>query len=247
MKLSKFKNVYDNMQTKRKKLLRRSLLLALFVFGVNIYAWFIFINQSKLDVQGNVASWDVTFYDGDMQVQNLVINEKIYPGMDDYNKTLTVVNDGEVQASFEYTISDLKILGKTIDTTNQTNVINSLANDYPFSFTMTSTSDTIAAGESIDFSVDIKWNYEDGGLKPYYRLTNVYDFKEDYDYYNLVSGSFTKNTTVNASNFNGMRDTLYLQRDDADTYFGEECGTYQKQTSRACVEYHIQVVVQQKK
>jgi hypothetical protein len=248
MKLSKpeAKKVYDSMQKRRKKILRRSLLLAVFVFGVNIYAWFIFLNQSRLEVHGNVASWNVTFYDGTEEVQDLVINEQLYPGMDDYNKTLTIVNDGEVIASFEYTISDLKILGKTVDTSNQTTAINSLQNDYPFIFTMSSDKTTINAHDSMNFSVDITWDYQDGGLRPYYRLTSVYDYTDEFDYYRLNSGTFEKVTNVNAETFPSLRDSLYLQRDDADTYFGEQCGVYQRSTGKACVEYKITVVVKQK-
>ncbi len=239
------KTVYDNLQKRRKKIIRRSLLLAIFAFGVNIYAWFIFLNQSHLRVEGNVASWNVTFYDGTEEVQDLVISERLYPGMDNYNKTLAIENDGEMTASFEYTVQNLKILGNTIDTTNQTNVINSLQNDYPFVFTMSSDKNTIEPDERINFSVDISWDYEDSGTRPYYKLTEVYNFNPDFDYYTKSGNTYTKATNITAANFVSNRNNLYLERDDADTYFGEKCGTYQKSTGKACVEYTIRVVVQQ--
>ena len=246
LKSDKVQKVYTSMQKKRKKLLRRSLLLALFVFGVNIYAWFIFLNQSELHVQGNVASWNVTFYDGTEQVQDLVISEKIYPGMDDYNKTLSIINDGEMSAKFEYYVHELTILGKSFDTTNQTATINKLKDDYPFVFTMSSDKTTIGAGETLNFSIDISWDYEDSGTRPYYKLNNAYDFKSDYTYYTLSGGNYLEATNIDASNFAANRDNLYLQRDDADTYFGEACGVYQKATGKACVTYTIHVVVEQK-
>jgi len=247
MKLSKdeAKTVYTNLQKRRKKIIRRSLLLALFAFGVNIYAWFIFLNQSNLKVEGNVASWNVTFYDGTEEVQDLVIRERLYPGMDDYNKTLSIENDGEMPANFEYTIENLKILGYPINTSNQTNIINSLLNDYPFSFTMTADKTTIDPDERMNFSIDISWDYEDNGTRPYYKLTEVYNFSEDFDYYTKNGNSYVKATNITAANFNSNRDLLYLERDDADTYFGERCGSYQKSTGKACVEYTIHVVVQQ--
>ena len=248
MKLSKdeLKSVYSKLQNKRKKLLRRSLLLALFVLGVNIYAWFIFLNQSQLKVEGNVASWSVTFYDGSEEVQDLTISERLYPGMDTYNKKLSVRNDGEMPATFEYSIHDLTILGKSIDTTNQTSTINSLKGDYPFIFEMTSDKTEIDPDEMLDFDISISWDYEDIGTRPYYKLTSAYDFSPDFTYYTLSGSTYSKATNITSANFVSNRANLYLERDDADTYFGEECGKYQKSTGKACVEYTIHVVVQQK-
>ena len=60
--------LYQYLQKRRKNIMIRSVLLALFVLGVNIYAWFIYFTEAQVNITGNVVSWDVSFRDENSQV-----------------------------------------------------------------------------------------------------------------------------------------------------------------------------------
>ena len=54
-----FLGFYKKLQKSRKRLLLRSFLFALFLIGVNIFAWFTYVSKAGLQLEGNISSWDV--------------------------------------------------------------------------------------------------------------------------------------------------------------------------------------------
>lgn len=249
MKLFKSKetihHTYESLQKNRGKIKRMSLLFAFFVLGVNIYAWFVFIAKANLDVEANVVSWDINFFDENTEVKDLSIKERLYPGMPNYEKTVTVTNSSETNAEFEYEIDRLSILGIDSIPVGATNdeVIESLNNDYPFKIHFQHDKNQLAPGDSLTFQVFMDWEYENANL--YYKLTQHYTFDPSLVYYNLENGVYVENNTINSSNFEVNKLNLYLLKDDADSFFGEACDQYETATGKACVSYHVVLKVTQ--
>lgn len=241
-----YEQLYQNLRKSKKKIARRSILLALFVLGVNIYAWFVFVSQSEVVVETNVSSWNVTFLDDNVVVHDLAINKLMYPGMDDYNKTLAILNSGDTVGELEYTIENYKFLGTSYTVSNPTTFFQDMNDKYPFYQMVSVSGTTIPAGEMVNFYVQMKWNFEDDGTKPYYALTDVYEFKDDFTYYRKNGDDYVADPSITSSNFVANRSQLYVERDDADTYFGEACGAYENSTDKPCISYTVHLIVSQK-
>ena len=63
----------EQLESLRKSLNKRkyfSILLALFTLGVNIFAWFAFSANAGLELDANVAAWDVEFKDAMLSSPN---------------------------------------------------------------------------------------------------------------------------------------------------------------------------------
>lgn len=70
----------------RKKIRRRSILFALFIFGVNIYAWFVYVSKARVGVDASVASWDINFLEKNNVISQIDLGIDIYPGMKNWEK-----------------------------------------------------------------------------------------------------------------------------------------------------------------
>ena len=233
------KAIYDKIKSRKKWLKRRSMLFIVFLFGVNIYAWFIFISKANLDVEGSVAAWDVNFFDGNSEIKDVVIKEFMYPGMPDFNKNIT-------SAEFEYLIEDLTILGVNSieDGATQEEIKESLKNDYPFIIEFDATKNNLAVDDSLTFSIFMNWKYED--TSKYYKLTKHYGYDPSVNYYRLnADGTYTIDNTITASNFPTNRLNLYVEKDDADSFFGQECANFEATTGTSCVKYKVVLKVTQ--
>ncbi len=78
--------VFKELSKRKKKLLIRSILLTGFLLGVNVYAWFIFVQQFGGNIDANVVSWDVIAFDeNQQQIDELALDiDDLYPGMTPY-------------------------------------------------------------------------------------------------------------------------------------------------------------------
>ena len=56
---------------------------------------------------------------------------------------------------------------------------------------------------------------------------------------------YTVDGTVTEDSFPTRRLDLYLEKDDADSYFGEACADYESANGAACVKYRIELKVKQ--
>lgn len=102
--------------------------------------------------------------------------------------------------------------------------------------------DRIDPGEKLDFEFSLYWLYEDE--TKYFKLNQIYNYDPSLVYYTYSNGSFTP-ASVNETTFMTMRDSLYLEKDDADSYFGSKCAEYEANTGKKCVSVDIQLKVSQ--
>ena len=230
---------YERIRRTKKRLGIRTFLLVLFLFGVNVFAWFVYISEAEIHTDANVASWDLNFYDGTDLVKYIHLTPEIYPGMQNVTKTVSISNASDVGATVTYTPKDIKFAGQNLfaDESNTTAIILALANDYPFKVTFSSSKVYLDNIDSADFTVQIMWPFEE--TDKYYKVIGVMPFTEDYDYYTLSGSTYTKATNITASNYQANKANLYMIKDDIDSYIGEYCGTYEDTHDDTCFNFSV--------
>lgn len=241
--------VYNALQKQRKRIKRRSIFLALFVLGVNAYAWFVFISSASVNVRSNVISWDVNFLDENSEVKDLqILTSDLYPGMDTYTKTIKIKNNSDLRAKFEANIDSISILGEEVSNSSNTyeEKADYLKNTYPFIVNITYPKDILDKNDSMDLVITIDWPYEktDTLAREYYKLTNQYKYDDSVIYYKLVNNSYV-DAGITSANFDSNKLNLYLEKDDADSYLGYSCKTYKDNTAQSCFNFHLVLTVTQ--
>lgn len=240
-----FLGFYKKLQKSRKRMLLRSLLFALFLIGVNIFAWFTYVSKAGLQLEGNISSWDVEFNaNGKPTTKVDFYVSDMKPGMLDYSQKVIIHNLGEVSADVSYDIASLSIMGRDVDASNKDEIIRRLNSFYPFSVNLNIDSVIIQPQGYTNFSASLSWDYEN--QEKFYQLDSLYDYNGEFNYYNLVNGKYVVNDSVTADNFNELRNNLYLEKDDADSYFGYACGQYEKNTGKSCLAMKLVLKVIQK-
>ena len=228
-----------------KKIIRKkyiSIFLALFTLGVNIFAWFAFSAYAGLELDATVAAWDIEFKDNGSAVNNLVVQvTKMKPGMDDFVKTIVVNNNSDVDAEFDYEIVSARLLGQTIPITSQQQIFNHLNTTYPFRVYFVTTDHVVSHNNVITFDINATWDYE-ASTPTYYKLDNVYTYDSSLTYYKLVNSAYVPYTPTNEADFLSQRSNLYLEKDDADSYFGAKCHQYESANSEACLVLEVRLV-----
>lgn len=240
-----FLGFYKKLQKSRKRMLLRSFLFALFLIGVNIFAWFTYVSKAGLQLEGNISSWDVEFNaNGKPTTKVDFYVSDMKPGMLDYSQKVIIHNLGEVSADVSYDIASLSIMGRDVDVSNKDEIIRRLNSFYPFSVNLNIDSVIIQPQGYTNFSASLSWDYEN--QEKFYQLDSLYDYNGEFNYYNLVDGKYVVNDSVTADNFNELRNNLYLEKDDADSYFGYACGQYEKNTGKSCLAMKLVLKVIQK-
>lgn len=240
-----FLGFYKKLQKSRKRMLLRSFLFALFLIGVNIFAWFTYVSKAGLQLEGNISSWDVEFNaNGKPTTKVDFYVSDMKPGMLDYSQKVIIHNLGEVSADVSYDIASLSIMGRDVDASNKDEIIRRLISFYPFSVNLNIDSVIIQPQGYTNFSASLSWDYEN--QEKFYQLDSLYDYNGEFNYYNLVDGKYIVNDSVTADNFNELRNNLYLEKDDADSYFGYACGQYEKNTGKSCLAMKLVLKVIQK-
>lgn len=163
---------------KRVKI-RHFIVLALLLVA-NTAAWFIYVNTVSNSIDVKVKSWRIDFTDGETPVSQLVsfTVDSVAPGMTTYTHSIRAHNYSDVSANVTYKILQARIMndtyytvegrtesGQQLDGTELTSdqLINKLANDYPFTITFSISSDTINAGNGVaSFNIQLEWPYEAG-------------------------------------------------------------------------------------
>lgn len=161
-----------------KKIKITRLIFLIVLLAGNTFAWFIYTSKIDGTIKVHVKAWDVVFESSDTEIaSNVVINvNDLYPGMDNYEHTIRAYNKSEVSASLTYKLLEARILDETYvtvdgriekneepqegDLTTQ-ELINKLANDYPFSIESSVSSETINADNGAsDYTISVIWPYE---------------------------------------------------------------------------------------
>lgn len=161
-----------------KKVSPFRLIFLIILLAGNTFAWFIYTSKVDGAVNVHVKGWDVVF-----QAQNTELSHSvdidvssIYPGMEDYEYEITAYNRSEVSANLTYVILEANVLGTNYvsvegradrgedpvatDLTSA-QLLNKLANDFPFTITFTVTGSNLQAelGEQ-DCVLEVVWPFE---------------------------------------------------------------------------------------
>ena len=246
------KNLKIDFRNKKSRRRFAILVRTLAVFGVvalaNTYAWFVFFTKTSTSIQASVMSWDINFTKDNEEIKELVLDIDMKPGMDPYEKRLVITNSGEIAADYNVIMKEFSILNSTYTVPtdiSESDSLDKLKYDYPFHVLFTPTTAVINPGNTLVVSIQANWPYE--STNPYYKLTNdfLYDSQLGYEYY-LKQGDLYRPVVVSALNFSSLIDSgLYVESDDADSYYGNKCGTIQN-NGESCVKIRLQLEVTQK-
>lgn len=161
-----------------KKIRPSRIMFLIILVLANTFAWFIYATKIDSNIQVHVKAWNVIFEAGENQVTDTVnINvESIFPGMDDYEYSISAYNRSEVSASLSYQILEANILGTSYITeegraergeeANETDLSSieleeKLYNDYPFQISLNVSNTTIAMGTGREnYTLGVVWPYE---------------------------------------------------------------------------------------
>lgn len=151
-----------------KKIKIRSLVILILLLGFNTYAWFIYATRVASDINVHISSWNVEFSVGENgNVTNLIIDvERIYPGMENEEKVVTVKNTGEIKAELEYQLNSLKVLDdyyKVGENITDEELLNKINKEYPFKINVTKDDTLLSQGlGNGEFRVTVEWPFESG-------------------------------------------------------------------------------------
>lgn len=235
--------VYKNLRKNKTAIKIRAILMSGLLLAINSFAWFVFIANGNGKIKADVISWDIAFLDEEEQVEILDIElTDLYPGMDSYSKSIVIKNRSDLDATFSYTIESVIVYGKEYVVSDY---VTSLQTDFPFTITFSHDKTDIDKGESLNFYVNVIWPFE--AEEEYYKLNSMYPYLEGIDYYLLDNGSYTK-TTVTSSNYNTLVTSgLYIESDDADSYWGEKSVTFSKEyPTQSAIQLKAKLIVTQK-
>ena len=232
MKKLKDNDIYNSLQKNKKNLIKISLLFVLLGVSINAFAWLSSNNTATVDAEADVSSWIVRFTDKN----NVDIKEETYalwmlPGMQDDVYPVHASNEGTTDAKVTVEVTDLNILGAAVNL-NEADVLKK----FPFEFQLPTGEIDLDAGDETDFNTTISWTYED---EQYFKNDAYYGgFQPDFVYY-TKNGDDYEETEVTASTYETLKDSLYIYKDDIDTFFGQECGEYQNSTGKACITFKV--------
>ena len=167
----------------------KNIIILILILSFNTYAWFIYATKVSSNVTVYISSWNVEFSVGeDETVTNLLIQvERVYPGMETYEKNVEVKNKGDIKAELDYEITSLKVMDefyKVDENITMEELENKIQTEYPFKINITK-DDTLlkqGVGEGM-FSVTVEWPFESGNDE----LDTQWGNKA-YEYYSLNPG-----------------------------------------------------------
>ncbi len=172
---------------KRKRRIRvRTLFFLFLTLASNSFAWFIYSTKVSNSITAKVRSWHVNFNvgGGETTEEYIEVNiDDIYPGMQPFYQELKASNDGEADAKITYEVVDANVLGDNLIAKGMSSldIINSFKNDYPFTLSISSSSDIIKAnGDEVTISISASWDYDSGNDEEDTKWGNrAYDYHKD--------------------------------------------------------------------
>ena len=192
----------EKIKRKERRIKNRVTIRTLFLLAItlifNTYAWFTYFNTISSNITAHVDKWHVQFKVDDEVVERdfPVQIEHAYPGMEDVEKTVTVINDGERDADIEYAIKYVRIFndiyvasdyiesndtvpeGATLIHSSQ--LFTKIQSEYPFYLNLTTSNDMVSADNEGTLVITFTWAYESGDdEKDTLYGTTAYDFYKD--------------------------------------------------------------------
>lgn len=153
-------------KTLKKSMRLKVLMLLGIMLTFNTFAWFIYSSTVSNSISTSVRAWKIEFENNDELSQYIEFDiDDLYPGMDEYNNYINIVNYGDSAATLTYEILSFKVLDNTYTNPPETStqLENRIENDYPFKITLELTNSNLIAGSgSSDFTINIQWPYESG-------------------------------------------------------------------------------------
>lgn len=151
----------------RKRFKLRHLLFLAVICSVNSFAWFIYMNKVDSDISVKVKAWNVSFQFDNQTMTDYISFDvyDIYPGIPDRVESLTVFNDGDVDARLSYEIVYASIFGEVYDVDkgdiSSSDLALKLEQDYPFKISVDFSNEILSGkGGSEEFRVSTVWPYE---------------------------------------------------------------------------------------
>lgn len=237
--------VHSDKKKSRKKVIIRSILLIALLLVVNTFAWFTYISRAGLTLSGSVIDWDISFLNENGAIKEVKVDiTDMKPGMLPFEYDIQIQNNSDVAANIHYTVTSAKLLGNELLQEGQEDaVVESLRTEYPFVLELTSDRDDIQIGEMISFKITLNWDYQ---ANTYYKVNNLYTYDSGVYYYTLVDGTYQIDNTVTQDNFlEKVATGIYLEKDDADSFFGYACGKYENETGEPCLQLKVDLNVTQ--
>lgn len=158
-----------------KKIKIRNILVLIVLLAFNAYAWFIYTTKVNMDLSAHVSSWDVEFVskEGGITSEVTVSVERVYPGMETFERTIQVNNRGDMEATLSYTVMSAKIMdeyyeiGQTLpeetEELTSDDIESILNNNYPFTITIEKDESSLSAENGVGyFKISVAWDYESG-------------------------------------------------------------------------------------
>jgi len=114
--------------------------------------------------------------------------ERIYPGMETFERIVEVSNRGEMTAQLDYEIESLKIMDEYYEV-GQSGLTSSavetrMANNYPFTILIEKNDANLTPGSGTGyFKITVSWPYESGD-----DALDTYWGEKAYEYYNDYPG-----------------------------------------------------------
>ena len=144
------------------------LLFLIVLIAANTFAWFIYMDRVSSDIDVKIKAWNVSFRLNNQVMEdyiNFTVSD-IYPGMNPYQQSLAVTNDGETDANLSYDVVAITVMGDTHSTEGQNamteaQLIAYMNENYPFHITIgTSQSLVSSNGGTASFTINVTWPYE---------------------------------------------------------------------------------------
>jgi len=140
-------------------------LLFLFVALVaNTYAWFIYNRVVSANLEAHVKSWQITI-DGAMSDSLTFQIDDLYPGMPEYSDTVTLSNEGEMDAEITFKVHSIRIMDEeyTVGEGGETQAsMDERVANYPFQITLESSSSHLSSGGETTISLYVNWDFGNG-------------------------------------------------------------------------------------
>ena len=227
----------------RKILIIRSVLMLGFLLVFNVFAWFIYISKVNTEMDIHALSWDVVFSEGGTAVKDVTIALDVYPGMEQYTHSISVNNASETSANLYFDTKSVTLFGEELLTSGMTEAQKQsmLTNDLPLSITYAFTRTVVNQASTSSFTVYVNWPYENTN---YYKVPSVFTFDSELTYY-IKNGSNYYVQEVTSSTYDTLKSSLYLEKDEIDSYIGEKCGVYQNTYNKSCLVIKGELVAEQ--
>ncbi len=208
------------------------------LFSINTFAWFVFVTDGSTKIDADVISWDIAFLKDDVETEMIDIDiTDLYPGMMTFEKEIMIMNRSDLDATFNCDIEKITVFGMDYENTDG-NLMSSLQDQFPFKISFEYGESDIDKGGELTVKLVVKWDFENA--QPYYKLNDLYEYQEGVTYYTLSNGEYTEEEVLGGSFNRLIKSGLYVESDDADTYWGERSVSYKEENPDDSV-LHLQV------